>query len=526
MQRFLLRGILTISAMSLIVSCGGGGGSNSTTSTLQGQFVDAPVTGLEYSTSSGISGVTDENGYFSYKKGDTVTFKVGKIVLGDTKADKVVTPSTLFADENLDKTKIQEKVQQIVALLLALDGNPNDDKIEIPDHVRENLDKLNTEIDLEKEDLTNKNVQIDLDGDGKEEDLSQEVQNKEQEAKEHYSASLYSLVKEALQNLNGKKFHIEKHKGDSVTADCDTCTLSYNGGDSFSFNCESGDTDSPSIVKDTTTGDVYIVEGNGKKDLVISASDDKLCLIPYDAQPGEYLCIVEGKSPNPNGCNNNGNISYTPPTLQDFENFLTSLGSNILFIYEGGPKNASISVNPSNNTFEVVGIGNFVYGSLSNGLPYVKEINDTTENPVPYVDSNVACIDESGIMSACIVKYPFYSNNSSDVQSSILGMWKRYKFQNNNNNYQMEVVDSGSCMEFKNNNDLTYYDKRGGNTYYLNYNITNGVVNVDTGNEKINLFVLEKINNNRLFVFAIWKDNNGNITDSDFRIWEKVQTCD
>ncbi len=306
MKKKLLHAMLAISATSLIASCGGGGGSSSsttTTTTLQGQFVDAPVAGIEYETSSGIKGVTDENGYFNYKEGDTVTFKVGKIILGDAKADKVVTPSALFADENLDAIKVQEKVQQVVALLLALDSNPNDDKIEIPEKVKESLNKLNEEIHLEKEDLINSEIQVDIDGDGEEENLTEEVKNKEEEAKQHYSESLHSLVKEALKKLNGKKFHIEKHQenGD-VSIDCDTCTLSYTGGDSFSFSCESGDTDSPSIVKDTNDGLVYIVEGNGKKDLVISASDEKICLIPYDADPGEYICVVKGESPNQGSC--------------------------------------------------------------------------------------------------------------------------------------------------------------------------------------------------------------------------------
>ncbi len=303
MRKSLFSCVLSISAASLIASCGGGGGGGTTTSTLQGQFVDAPVAGLEYSTSSGITGVTDADGYFSYREGDTVTFKIGKITLGDAKADKVVTPSTLFADElangNLNLTTLQDKVKQVVALLLLLDNNPNDDKIEIPEEIKSKLDNIDVEIDFEKDDLTNANVKVDLDDDGQEEDLGQEIVNKETEAEKHYSGTLYSMLGESLKKLNGKKIHFEKHVGDSVKIDCYSCTLSYdeNNPDTFSFSCDNGDSDTPSIIKDTTDGSVYLEEGDGNRNLLISVSDDKICFIPYDLQNG-YTCIVEGSSPN------------------------------------------------------------------------------------------------------------------------------------------------------------------------------------------------------------------------------------
>ncbi|MEZ0218107.1 MAG: Ig-like domain-containing protein, partial [Rariglobus sp.] len=45
-------------------------------------FVDSFVGGIEFSTSSGLSGLSDADGNFSYRDGDTITFKIGNITLG------------------------------------------------------------------------------------------------------------------------------------------------------------------------------------------------------------------------------------------------------------------------------------------------------------------------------------------------------------------------------------------------------------------------------------------------------------
>jgi hypothetical protein len=72
----------------LFLSACGGDGSSSTSSSgsgsasLTGVFVDAPVVGLSYQTSSGGSGTTDSEGKFNYASGDTVTFSVGGLTLG------------------------------------------------------------------------------------------------------------------------------------------------------------------------------------------------------------------------------------------------------------------------------------------------------------------------------------------------------------------------------------------------------------------------------------------------------------
>jgi len=94
--------ILSAIALAFLVGCGSSGGSSDSSSnvTLKGTFIDSPVQGLKYETSSGISGITDENGTFTYKKGDNVTFEVGNVVLGSSLGNSIITPYDLANDTN------------------------------------------------------------------------------------------------------------------------------------------------------------------------------------------------------------------------------------------------------------------------------------------------------------------------------------------------------------------------------------------------------------------------------------------
>lgn len=64
------------SLLVLLSACGGGGGDSGSTA-LSGVFVNSPTKGIKYLASpSGLTGTTDENGTYSYKPGDTVTFSL------------------------------------------------------------------------------------------------------------------------------------------------------------------------------------------------------------------------------------------------------------------------------------------------------------------------------------------------------------------------------------------------------------------------------------------------------------------
>ena len=56
---------------------------NSNLPTEEGFFIDAPTCGLHYKAfPSGMTGITDKNGKFSYKQGDEVTFYIGNMQMG------------------------------------------------------------------------------------------------------------------------------------------------------------------------------------------------------------------------------------------------------------------------------------------------------------------------------------------------------------------------------------------------------------------------------------------------------------
>ena len=96
--------------------------------TKKGWFVDAPMAGLAYKTSSGITGITDEKGMYEYKPGDTVTFLLGQAQLGKTvDAAAVVTPCSLTGTDSISNDSSEAKeALNMVKLFLALDSDSSD----------------------------------------------------------------------------------------------------------------------------------------------------------------------------------------------------------------------------------------------------------------------------------------------------------------------------------------------------------------------------------------------------------------
>ena len=118
--------ILSLGMILLLAACnGGGGGGNSTNNdnTNTGYFVDSAVSGLAYVTSSGITGITSATGEFSYAPGDTVTFSIGPIEIGQATAADMLTPVSLVP--NADATN--DVVVNIARFLQSLDadGDPS-----------------------------------------------------------------------------------------------------------------------------------------------------------------------------------------------------------------------------------------------------------------------------------------------------------------------------------------------------------------------------------------------------------------
>jgi hypothetical protein len=96
----------------------GGGGTPPAAAPSVGRFVDSPVQGLHYTTSSGLSGITDANGQYNYRTGDTVIFDIGGVPINTVgvSADPVVTALSVFGAT----TTADQQVVNLSRLLLTL----------------------------------------------------------------------------------------------------------------------------------------------------------------------------------------------------------------------------------------------------------------------------------------------------------------------------------------------------------------------------------------------------------------------
>ncbi|WP_417533544.1 choice-of-anchor K domain-containing protein, partial [Marinobacterium stanieri] len=111
---------ITISVTSTESSTGH---QNTVTATL----VDGIVAGVAYLTSSGLSGMTDENGSFEYREGDSVTFLVGNVVVGTASASDLAEGQVFLQDlANVDRSDLNnEYVENMAVFLQSLDSDGN-----------------------------------------------------------------------------------------------------------------------------------------------------------------------------------------------------------------------------------------------------------------------------------------------------------------------------------------------------------------------------------------------------------------
>jgi len=120
--------LLILFALALLSACGGGGGGGGGTSVNTGTFIDAPVQGLGYLTTTQ-NGTTDSQGIFKCEAGEQITFSIGDVVLGTTLCKSIITPLDLVtgAADETDPT-----VTNILRLLQSLDDDCDlDDTIHI-----------------------------------------------------------------------------------------------------------------------------------------------------------------------------------------------------------------------------------------------------------------------------------------------------------------------------------------------------------------------------------------------------------
>lgn len=106
---------VAFSTIGLLSGCGGGSGNGNRPVVLNGVFKDSSVSGLSY-LSGNQKGVTGQNGEFKYEENGNITFSIGGVNLGTTKAKNVMTPKDLVVDGEVDTPEVLNKVRFLMML--------------------------------------------------------------------------------------------------------------------------------------------------------------------------------------------------------------------------------------------------------------------------------------------------------------------------------------------------------------------------------------------------------------------------
>ena len=122
-------------------------------------LVDGIVEGVEYTSSSGITGLTTKEGYFNYLLGDEVSFNIGNVSLGSVSSEDLASGNIFLQDiADVERTNLNDEyVENMAVFLQSLDEN-NDasDGITITEETRDLLSNVDldlrtaTEIDVKE----------------------------------------------------------------------------------------------------------------------------------------------------------------------------------------------------------------------------------------------------------------------------------------------------------------------------------------------------------------------------------------
>ena len=199
--------ILSTAAMGMLLIGCGSSDSTTTEETATGYFIDAAVQNAHYKTSSGKEGVTNAQGQFKYKAGESVTFSLGKLQLGTAvpSANGLTTPNNL-SDQN-------DTVVLMLQTLQSLDSDGNvSNGITIAQETIDKLNKLSTDIsfaDLNETTLMTLNSTYDL---GLDKDGDSHIDVNATEAVAHMNESVYEWNKEhSKENTKGTGFNLDDY---------------------------------------------------------------------------------------------------------------------------------------------------------------------------------------------------------------------------------------------------------------------------------------------------------------------------
>lgn len=144
---------LTSFSFLLFSGCGDGSGTK-TIELLEGIFVDSPVKGLYYTTSTQ-SGYTDVDGKFKYKPGENITFYLGNLPIGSSNGKNLVTVIDLNNDNYSNLDTLSNKSINTLRLLQSLDkDNELSNGIDIVDEINDlNLTATDMQSEVDLQDL-------------------------------------------------------------------------------------------------------------------------------------------------------------------------------------------------------------------------------------------------------------------------------------------------------------------------------------------------------------------------------------
>lgn len=132
----LLRLLAMPLAALALSACSSGSGETATAATVEGQFLDAEVEGLEV-RNQGRSSRTGPNGDFLYAPGTTVEFRIGDVLLGSATGEETMTPVELSSGA---VSETSPRVTNLARFLQSLDANSDpEDGIEISAQARQGL---------------------------------------------------------------------------------------------------------------------------------------------------------------------------------------------------------------------------------------------------------------------------------------------------------------------------------------------------------------------------------------------------
>lgn len=176
--------LLCIALAGLLSACGGSDDNASTppannVGTQTGVLTDGIISGVTYITSSGATGVTNEKGEFKFNDDEKVKFFIGVVQLGDEiEAKERVTPLDLAETENARLN--------LLVFLQSLDGDDNDDKLQISTATTDALKNQSINFDQPYNDFKNEAIVKTV--------IPEEKLVNEEDAKAHFQATFYKDI--------------------------------------------------------------------------------------------------------------------------------------------------------------------------------------------------------------------------------------------------------------------------------------------------------------------------------------------